>query len=109
MGRIRPRDGSRKRYDVARKFPAVCLTTYSPQDNVLVKAPHWPWESVRNKLREALTEMSVLSDVIAISTKEVGKDLNGQPKRYMVLDGPVQSGAERVSWKEMKKCDEKKK
>ncbi len=41
--------------------------------------PSWPWESVRNKLRLALTEINVLSDVITIA-----KD-----KRYMVLD-PVQ-------------------
>ncbi len=34
----------------------------------------WPWEAVRNKLVEALTEMTVLSDVIAIATKECGKD-----------------------------------
>jgi hypothetical protein len=34
----------------------------------------WPWEAVRNKLVEALTEMTVLTDVIAIATKECGKD-----------------------------------
>lgn len=39
----------------------------------------WPWDSVRNKLRSALTEVCVLADVITIA-----KD-----KRYMVLD-PVQ-------------------
>ena len=53
----------------------------------------WPWENVRNKLRDALTEMSVLSDVIAVATKECGKDQHGNPKRYMVLDGPVQVGS----------------
>lgn len=36
----------------------------------------WPWDSVRNKLRNALTEVCVLADVLAIA-----KD-----KRYMVLD-----------------------
>jgi mediator of RNA polymerase II transcription subunit 17 len=41
--------------------------------------PSWPWDSVRNKLRLALTELNVLSDVITVA-----KD-----KRYMVLD-PVQ-------------------
>ena len=46
----------------------------------------WPWESVRNQLRSALTELAVASDVLSISTKECGKD-----KRYMVLDGPVQA------------------
>ena len=50
----------------------------------------WPWESTRNKLRDALTELSVLSDVIAVATKECGKDSQGNPKRYMVLDGPLQ-------------------
>jgi len=48
--------------------------------------PVWPWESVRNALRSALTEFCVASDVLAISTKECGKD-----RRYMVLDGPVQA------------------
>ena len=31
--------------------------------------PVWPWESVRNKLRDALTEISVMSDVLSIATK----------------------------------------
>ncbi|KAL0267365.1 UNVERIFIED_CONTAM: hypothetical protein PYX00_009654 [Menopon gallinae] len=39
----------------------------------------WPWDSVRNKLRNALTEVCVLSDVLAIAKE----------KKYMVLD-PVQ-------------------
>ncbi|XP_035434262.2 mediator of RNA polymerase II transcription subunit 17 [Spodoptera frugiperda] len=39
----------------------------------------WPWDSVRNKLRNALTEVSVLADVLSIAKE----------KRYMVLD-PVQ-------------------
>lgn len=39
----------------------------------------WPWDSVRNKLRNALQEVCVLADVLAIA-----KD-----KRYLVLD-PVQ-------------------
>ncbi|XP_037806730.1 mediator of RNA polymerase II transcription subunit 17 [Lucilia sericata] len=36
----------------------------------------WPWDSVRNKLNDALTEVCVLADVISIA-----KD-----KRYLVLD-----------------------
>ncbi|XP_055685044.1 mediator of RNA polymerase II transcription subunit 17 [Lutzomyia longipalpis] len=36
----------------------------------------WPWDSVRNKLRDAFTEVCVLSDVLAIAKE----------KRYMVLD-----------------------
>ena len=43
------------------------------------QASSWPWDSVRNKLRSAMTEVCVLADVITIA-----KD-----KRYMVLD-PVQ-------------------
>lgn len=39
----------------------------------------WPWDQVRNKLRNALQEVCVLADVLAIA-----KD-----KRYLVLD-PVQ-------------------
>jgi hypothetical protein len=31
----------------------------------------WPWESVRNKLRDALTEICVASDVLAIATKVI--------------------------------------
>jgi len=53
--------------------------------------PVWPWESVRNKIRTALTELCVVSDVLTIATKECGKDPGGNPKRYMVLDGPVQA------------------
>lgn len=50
----------------------------------------WPWESTRNKLNDALTELSVLQDVISVCTNEGGKDpVTGQPKRYMILDGPV--------------------
>lgn len=36
----------------------------------------WPWDSVRNKLNDAFTEVCVLADVISIA-----KD-----KRYLVLD-----------------------
>lgn len=36
----------------------------------------WPWDSVRNKLRDAYTEVCVLSDVLAIAKE----------KRYMMLD-----------------------
>ena len=49
----------------------------------------WPWESVRDRLRDALAEVSVLSDVITIATKECGRDAANNPKRYMVLDGPT--------------------
>lgn len=36
----------------------------------------WPWDSVRNKLRDAFTEVCVLSDVLSVARE----------KRYMVLD-----------------------
>ena len=32
-----------------------------------VTQPHWPWESVRNKIRSALQEINVLLDVINIA------------------------------------------
>lgn len=40
----------------------------------------WPWDSVRNKLRNALTEVSVLADVLSIAKE----------KRYMVSDMYIQ-------------------
>eukprot|EP00057_Strongylocentrotus_purpuratus_P007459 XP_011661933.1 PREDICTED: mediator of RNA polymerase II transcription subunit 17 isoform X1 [Strongylocentrotus purpuratus] len=42
--------------------------------------PQWPWDSVRNQVRAALTEMSVLSDILHIA-RPANKE---QP--YMVLD-----------------------
>ena len=44
------------------------------EDTSTPASTKWPWEAVRNKLVEALTEMTVLSDVISIATKECGKD-----------------------------------
>ncbi|CAB3362166.1 Hypothetical predicted protein [Cloeon dipterum] len=38
--------------------------------------PIWPWDSVRNKLRNALTEVSVLADLLTIA----------KGKKYVVLD-----------------------
>ena len=50
----------------------------------------WPWENVRDRLRDALAEVSVLSDVLSIATKECGRDpTTNHPRRYMVLDGPM--------------------
>ncbi|QQP56152.1 Mediator of RNA polymerase II transcription subunit 17 [Caligus rogercresseyi] len=48
------------------------------EDNPTDSKTDWPWENVRNKLKDALTELSVLSDVLAVSSKEL-KD----QKRYM--------------------------
>lgn len=44
----------------------------------------WPWDSARNKLRNALTEVCVLADVLAIAKE----------KRYMVLDPVPQEQVE---------------
>ncbi|KAJ8672584.1 hypothetical protein QAD02_003843 [Eretmocerus hayati] len=44
----------------------------------------WPWDSVRNKLRSALTEVCVLADVLTIAKE----------KRYMVLDPVPQDNVE---------------
>ncbi|CAN8000590.1 unnamed protein product [Ixodes hexagonus] len=44
----------------------------------------WPWDSVRSKLRNALTEVSVLCDVLNIAKQ----------KHYMVLDPVSQEPAE---------------
>ncbi|XP_064602263.1 mediator of RNA polymerase II transcription subunit 17-like [Liolophura sinensis] len=44
----------------------------------------WPWDSVRNKLKAAHSEMSVLWDVLNLA--------NAKEKRYMVLD-PVSQDA----------------
>lgn len=44
----------------------------------------WPWDSVRNKLRNALTEVCVLADVLSIAKE----------KRYMVLDPVPQEQVE---------------
>lgn len=52
-------------------------------------ANKWPWESVRDSLRNALAEVSVLSDVLTIASKECGRDHANNPRRYMILDGPT--------------------
>ncbi|XP_050738195.1 mediator of RNA polymerase II transcription subunit 17-like [Eriocheir sinensis] len=46
--------------------------------------PHWPLEEVRNKIRQSLTEVSVLHDLLMI--------VKQKPPQYMVLD-PVQAEA----------------
>ncbi|ESO09492.1 hypothetical protein HELRODRAFT_97598 [Helobdella robusta] len=42
----------------------------------LVQPSLWPWDSVRNKLRSALTELTALQDILTIS----------RDRRYMTLD-----------------------
>lgn len=46
------------------------------KDPSTFQANLWPWDSVRNKLRDALTEICVLSDVLSVAKE----------KKYMVLD-----------------------
>ena len=41
----------------------------APSASSTQQPQQWEWESVLNKLRDALTEMSVLSDVITVATK----------------------------------------
>lgn len=50
--------------------------TDEEKDPAQFTASLWPWDSVRNKLRDALTEVCVLSDVLAVAKE----------KKYMVLD-----------------------
>lgn len=45
-----------------------CLTTFQPS--------LWPWDSIRSKLRSALTEVTVLLDVLSIAKQ----------KKYLVFD-----------------------
>lgn len=46
------------------------------KDPTQLQSSLWPWDSVRNKLRDAFTEICVLSDVLSIAKE----------KRYLVLD-----------------------
>nr|CAD7447768.1 unnamed protein product [Timema bartmani] len=48
----------------------------SAKDPITYQSSLWPWDSVRNKLRSALTEVCVLADVLSIAKE----------KRYMLLD-----------------------
>ncbi|XP_063975646.1 mediator of RNA polymerase II transcription subunit 17 [Diachasmimorpha longicaudata] len=54
------------------------------RDSTSFQASLWPWDSVRSKLRNALTEVCVLADVLAIAKE----------KRYMVLDPVAQESPE---------------
>ncbi|KMQ98286.1 mediator of rna polymerase ii transcription subunit 17 [Lasius niger] len=54
------------------------------KDSTSFQSSLWPWDSVRNKLRNALTEVCVLADVLAIAKE----------KNYMVLDPVPQEPVE---------------
>lgn len=67
-------------YSIVKKEGESSTETKSEDEN---KEPGyqsslWPWDSVRNKLKNALTEVSVLADVITIAKE----------KRYMVSTVP---------------------
>ena len=49
---------------------------HTPAGTVKFQPSLWPWDSVRNNLRSALTEMCVLYDVLSVV----------KVKRYMALD-----------------------
>ena len=46
----------------------------------------WPWESVRNKLRDALTELCVASDVLTIASKVTREVKKGMDRISNLLD-----------------------
>ncbi|XP_054262891.1 mediator of RNA polymerase II transcription subunit 17-like isoform X2 [Macrosteles quadrilineatus] len=48
----------------------------STKDPTSFQSSLWPWDSVRNKLRAAMTEVCVLADVLSVAKQ----------KRYMILD-----------------------
>lgn len=54
------------------------------KDPAAFQSSLWPWDAVRNKLRDAYTEVCVLSDVLSIAKE----------KRYMVLDPVPQEAQE---------------
>lgn len=62
--------------DITLKKEEIDKKEDDSKDSVQAQSSLWPWESVRNKLRDAYTEVSVLTDVLAIAKE----------KRFMVLD-----------------------
>lgn len=54
------------------------------KDNTALQPSLWPWDSVRNKLRDAYTEVCVLSDVLSVAKE----------KHYMILDPVPQESPE---------------
>lgn len=61
--------------------------SYDSKGTVKFQPSLWPWDSVRNNLRSALTEMCVLHDVLSV-VKE---------KKYMALDPVSQDQMGKVS------------
>ncbi|KAH8381725.1 hypothetical protein KR093_011173 [Drosophila rubida] len=62
--------------DLKKEEKSAAAAADDDKDNNQFQESLWPWDAVRNKLKDAYTEICVLSDVISIA-----KD-----KRYLVLD-----------------------
>jgi len=62
--------------DLKKEEKTAAAATEEDKDATQFQESLWPWDAVRNKLKDALTEICVLSDVISVA-----KD-----KRYLVLD-----------------------
>lgn len=60
------------------------VTTEETNAKATFQPSLWPWDGVRNKLKAALTEVSVLADVLAIARE----------KKYLVLDPVSQEPVE---------------
>lgn len=61
-----------------------CAEEEQKEPGAAFQSSLWPWDAVRNKLRDALAEVCVLHDVLAIAKE----------KRYMVLDPVPQEPVE---------------
>lgn len=68
--------------DLKKEEKSAAAATDDDKDANQFQESLWPWDSVRNKLKDAYTEICVLSDVISIA-----KD-----KRYLVLDPLLEEG-----------------
>ncbi|ALC46485.1 MED17 [Drosophila busckii] len=62
--------------DLKKEEKSAAAAEEDAKDANIFQESLWPWDAVRNKLKDAYTEICVLSDVISIA-----KD-----KRYLVLD-----------------------
>ncbi|KAI8422538.1 hypothetical protein MSG28_006342 [Choristoneura fumiferana] len=67
-------------YCTIKKEPEVEVKSEEDSKEPGYQSSQWPWDSVRNKLRDALTQVCVLADVLSIAKE----------KRYMILD-PIQA------------------
>jgi mediator of RNA polymerase II transcription subunit 17 len=65
--------------------PTSTVEVKKEKEEAPAQLPQWQWDSVRSKLRNALTEASVLLDVMQICHE----------KKYMVLDPVIQESPPR--------------